>query len=238
MVEVVKVGKRIDLYDFSLMPSLECDLSCSFCMYDAGPGNQTVLDYDKAAAYVATWDWSMILSIGFYGGEPSINTALYQRFIDLVPSDKPKFTISNGAWSPDRARTLAFITWCGENALNVVVSGTPEHQQHQYRRFLENLGQSQEWMIVKGDDDIHPMGRAEGGPDTCTKKCTWHAQQTRLAVFPTGDIILQNCDGAYPVISNYTKPFSELAAHVQAIRRRGCRNEYRTINDVMRKNRV
>ncbi len=233
MVEIVKVGKRLDLYDFSLLPSLECDLSCWFCMYAAGPSNQTTLNHAKTAAYVATWDWSMIPTVGFYGGEPSINTELYQRFIDLLPPEKPRFTISNGAWSTDRDRTHDFLRWCGTNALRVIVSGTPEHTIHQNRKLLENMVESNEWLTVKGDDDIHPMGRA-AGTVSCTQKCGWHEQQTRLAVFPTGDIILQNCDGAYPVISDYTQPFGELDKHVRRIRQNGCCQGYPSINDVTR----
>ncbi len=232
MVELTKVGKRLDLYDFSLLPSLECDLSCSFCMYDAGPSNHTRLDYDKAAAYVATWDWSIIPSVGFYGGEPSINMPLYQYFINLVPMGTPKFIISNGAWSADPHKTKMFLERCWRNALNVVVSGTPEHRAHQHHSVLEREAKSRPWLTLKGDDDIHPMGRA-GGEVTCTKKCIWHEQQTRLAVFPTGDIILQNCDGAYPVISDYTQPFSELGKHVRLIRESGCCQGYPSVNDVV-----
>ncbi len=233
MVELTKVGKRLDLYDFSLMPSLECNLSCSFCKYDAGPTHPLRLDYKKTAAFLATWDWSMIPTVGFYGGEPSINMPLYRHFVNLVPDGKPKFVISNGTWSMGEHSTTMFLEQCWRLALHVVVSGTPEHRAHQRRSVLERETRLHKWLTLKGDDDVHPMGRA-GGEVTCTKKCAWHEQQTRLAVFPTGDIILQNCDGAYPVISDYTKPFGELAAHVRAIRESGCCQGYPSVNDVTR----
>ena len=37
--------------DLSFVPSLRCDLRCSFCMYDAGPDNDAVLDLEATRRY-------------------------------------------------------------------------------------------------------------------------------------------------------------------------------------------
>jgi sulfatase maturation enzyme AslB (radical SAM superfamily) len=33
--------------DFSFIPSLECNIECPFCMYDAGPKRLDILDIEK-----------------------------------------------------------------------------------------------------------------------------------------------------------------------------------------------
>ena len=96
LLMVKAVVKKEGAVDFSFMPSLQCDLSCAHCMYNSSPFNKAELDFDQTARFVETIDWRLINSCGFYGGEPGINTPMYERFMELVPSAIPKFTITDG----------------------------------------------------------------------------------------------------------------------------------------------
>lgn len=232
---MVVFNKKIDLerVDFSFVPSLRCNLKCSFCSYSAGPANELRLDVDQARRFIGTVDWNRISSWGFYGGEVSIETALYQKFIDLVPETVPKFTITNGAWSTDPGRADDFFRFVDANRLFVVVSGTEEHKRHQDPELMAMLD-GVAGIHLKGDDEIHPMGRSARRPWSCSYKCLTHPQPIRLGMFPGGHIFLQNCDGVYPFVGGHRSKFRDVFARAVSIRRFGCRpGQARNINDIL-----
>jgi len=197
--------------DFSIMPSLQCNLQCSFCMYDAGPDNTLELDYDKTAAFLSTFDWDLISQFGFYGGEPFMDLPLYQKFIDLVPKGIPRFIISNGTWSRDYNDMTAFVEFLCKNRFYLIVSGTEEHTPYQNRKVLELLSKNRgSAMRIKGADVIHAMGRASGLVNTCEGFCQLDDRPMRLAIHPSGNVIFQNCHGEYPVVQSIDEPFEDI----------------------------
>jgi hypothetical protein len=213
-------------------------------MYVSSPRSKLTLDLEKTIQFTRTIDWDKITSCGFYGGEPSINIELYQKFVDLIPSSVPKFIITNGRWSLDykkeKGECSKFLNWCNDNRLWIKVSGTPEHKKYQNRHFLEIFYENMKRdgynvMGLKEDDELHPMGRLAKEEWTCTRKCLTHPQPTRCAIFPTGDIIMQNCDGVYPVIGNYRQHFTQIFYNARNYRLTGCREDHTTwnINDVL-----
>jgi hypothetical protein len=130
-------------------------------MYDAGPKRLDILDIEKTKIFVKKIDWNLIENVGFYGGEPSINLSLYQKYIDLVPRNIKKFIITNGSWSTDKEKTNIFIEFLKLNNFYLIVSGTPFHKKHQDLEVLKSLKEKYVNSIrLKGDDIIHPMGRA------------------------------------------------------------------------------
>ncbi len=224
--------KDVTKVSFSFIPSLKCNNRCSFCMYGAGPDNNTTLDYGKTAKWMATVNWRKVIGWGLYGGEPSIEMDLYQKFYELLPKDLRKFVITNGTWSTDPDKTNDFLKWCA-NKFHIIISGTPEHRANQHVAHIEQLVKlfsdaityKPEW------EEMHPMGRLAKKDWACTKKCVWHEQVTRLGIFPTGHIILQNCDGVYPVIGHISKDsFEDAFIQGQAIRERGCLEGMSNIN--------
>lgn len=79
------------------------------------------------------------------------------------------------------------------------------------------------------------MGRLAKPDWVCTNKCVWHQQVIRLGIFPTGDIILQNCDGVYPVVghiehTSFIDAFNE-AVNIRSI---GCDMKRTNVNDLTR----
>jgi hypothetical protein len=239
MVRTVEDKIDLEHVDFSIIPSLRCNLRCPFCMYDCSPDNNTELNYVKTEEFISTIDWGKISSWGFYGGEPSIDTPNYDRFMNLIPKDISKFIITNGSWSSSAHAHLDWWEFVNKRVsehgdkLRIVISGTPEHKRFQRGSLIESIGKW-EGITLKEDDDIHPMGRAKRDNWTCSKKCLTHPQPIRLGIFPTGDIILQNCDGVYPVISNYESSFEVAYALAKDIRLgiRNCHNN-KNINDVI-----
>ncbi|KKN37004.1 hypothetical protein LCGC14_0767640 [marine sediment metagenome] len=117
--------KDLTKASFSFIPSLRCNLECPFCMYAGSPDNNLTLDYDKTAKFIKTVDWEKVVGWGLYGGEPSIDTDLYQRFFELIPEKMSKFVITNGAWSTDIQKHVDFLQWCG-GKFHVIISGTPD----------------------------------------------------------------------------------------------------------------
>lgn len=208
------------MIDFSFIPSLECNIECPFCMYDSRPTNKAELNVEQTIKFIDTMDWSLINSIGFYGGEPSINLPLYQTFLDLLPqTDKQKFIISNGSWSTNIVKTMEFIDFLILNHFYLVVSGTPYHKKFQDRkRLLELQKLYPTAMRLKGDDKIHPMGRASVEEWDCSKKCQTFEGPMRLGLFPNGNILFQNCDGQYPVVQTYFDPFVDIIQKVNIIK--------------------
>lgn len=234
MVRVSEDGVDLGHVDFSVIPSLECDLECSFCMYCSGPSNLLRLDIDRFKTFLKTVDWGRVTSWGFYGGEPSVDPDRYGVFADLIPEEIRKFLITNGHWTVSTSGIRRFFRLCTGRKFRVVISGTPEHKANQHRTTIENLSH-EEGVIVKGDDDMHPMGRLASTKWSCTEKCLWHQQPIRLAVFPTGDVIFQNCDGVYPVVGPVELGFDKLFDKALEIRTETCfANSYATINDVLK----
>lgn len=177
-------------------------------MYDSQLQETEILNLDRTAKFIEKWDWSMIRQVGFYGGEPSINMPLYQRFIDLIPKDKSKFIITNGVWSKDKYKSWEFIDFVIRNDFYLVVSGTDEHQQYQDRGVLLQLEKEfPDAMRLKGGDIIHAMGRAKGIDSDCNKWCQHDGRVMRLAIHPSGNIMYQNCHGDYPLVQTIDDPF-------------------------------
>lgn len=204
--------------DFSFIPSFECNLNCSFCMYDCGPLKMDELDLDKTVTFIQTIDWDLINSVGYYGGEISINMGLYQRFIDIVPENINQWCISNGTWSKYSDFMYEFIGFLKKNKLFLVVSGTPEHKKHQDEGILNIIEKNYPDAIrLKGDDEIHPMGRAKIPEWSCSNKCQGYTNPTRLGLFPNGDILFQNCDGSYPLIQTYEESFEGIIDRVKKV---------------------
>jgi len=216
MVDIYNAG----IIDFSFIPSLKCNIECPFCMYNSGPNNKMELDFEQTIKFTSTIKWPLINSIGFYGGEPSINIGLYQKFIDLIPKDIPKFIISNGSWSTELYKTLDFLNFLKINNFHLVISGTPYHKKFQNERRLLILKDLYPKNItLKGDDIIQPMGRAYFSDWKCTKKCE-HMENNpiRLGLFPDGNILFQNCNGQYPIVQTYFDSFVDIIEKVNIIK--------------------
>lgn len=212
--------------DLSIMPTLECDLYCRHCMYDAGPHHKKRLDLQKTKEFLETVSWQMINSIGFYGGEPSINLALYQKFINLIPEHIPRWLITNGTWSTNINKTCWIMNFVISNNMTMVVSGTEHHLPYQNRYLLHNLKQVYPHNIrLKGEEDrVNPMGRGMSMEESvpCSKECREYLYQIkksslRAAIHPTGNIIYQNCKGVYPVIQSINQPFDGLLQRARKV---------------------
>ncbi len=207
--------------DFSIMPSYHCNLRCWFCMYNGGPDAKAELDYEKTKLFLLQFDWSLVNSFGFYGGEPSIDTPLYDKFIELVPHSIPKFVITNGTWSVDTDRASRFLKWCIHHSFRVVVSSTPEHIKHQWRSFLENLTREFDGvLLLKTPDRIHAQGRARGEsgvPSDCELACLRKDRNTRLGLKPDGNIVFQNCHGEYHTVQTYEEPFDGMLGRTKRL---------------------
>jgi hypothetical protein len=188
-------------------------------MYDCSPDNNLELDYDKTKTFLSQFNWGMINAFGFYGGEPSINTDLYDKFIELVPDNINRFVISNGVWSNDYTETSRFIKWCVKHRFYLIVSSTPEHIQHQHRSFLEKLvNEFDGAMELKKPDEIHAQGRArniEGVVSDCKLTCQRTDRNVRLGLKPDGNIVFQNCHGEYHIIQTYRDSFDGILDRVQ-----------------------
>jgi hypothetical protein len=163
-----------------------------------------------------------VASFGIYGGEPSLNLNEYARIMDMVAHlDKPHFVITNGSWSKDYECMMRFLEFCAQYHIFIVISGTPEHRQHQDRTILEWLAKQEPdaFRLKPEEENFHPMGRLAGKiPFVCTDKCTWWDRALRIAVQPDGSIIFQNCDGVYPVVGNIWEPFGRMDECIQKMR--------------------
>jgi hypothetical protein len=232
---MVIINQNLDLekVDFSFVPSLRCNLKCSFCSYNAGPDNDKELAIALALFFLETVDWDRIGSWGFYGGEPSINMEMYQAFINLIPSHIPRFVITNGKWTANNTMMDRFLGFCVKNGLFIVISGTDEHKRYQNAEIIK-LFEGLPGVKIKDDDVIHPMGRATKETWACSRKCLTHPQPIRLAMFPGGHIALQNCDGVYPIVGSFADTFNDIFTRAVEIRKRGCDKSGMNINDVLR----
>jgi len=188
-------------------------------MYDASPDAKEILTGEQVRKFFEGQDTSVIRSFGLYGGEISEDLEGYQDIIDNLPEGFHRWTITNGGWSAD-GRARKFLDWCIKNRVGpVIVSGTPWHQLHQDRPYLEKIQALYSPDIIpirlKGDDIIHSMGRADDLPNTCTMKCKTPIDAWRLAIKPDGDIMFQWCNGDYPIIANVSYGLDRVAAIVK-----------------------
>lgn len=222
--------------DLSIVPSLRCNLSCPFCMYGSSPSNSIEINFPSLRQFLGTVDWKRVPSLGFYGGEPSIEQALYQQVFNALPietQDHQRFIITNGVWSKTQKETTDFIAFCEFNKLIVFVSGTPYHMKFQNRKRLEELAKLGK-IHLKADDIIYPMGRARKHDWDCSRKCIWHRRPSRIAIFPSGHIIFQNCDGVDPVIGHVSySSFDSCVEKVIEIRRWLCRRDKHNLNSLL-----
>jgi len=208
------------MIDCSLIPSYECNLKCWFCMYDCGPNKKNILDIEKAKYFISKINFSKINQIGFYGGEISINLDLYQKFINLIPNEIPKFTITNGSWSRNLYNTNKFIRFVNNNKLYTKISCTPEHKKYQNKKVLKRVTRKYKNIKIKDNDDtkskLLPMGRLSHHPFSCSFKCTKipPKQPFRIALEPDGSVIFQNCDGVYPSIGSYKNSLEEIEKNI------------------------
>src|SRR5574340_1004691 len=212
--------------DLSIVPSYKCNLHCSFCMYACGPDRDKWLDRDQLRKFLLTVNWDMVNSVGFYGGEVTLWLDECQRYIDMVPGFMPKFCISNGAWSREHDWTMRVIDFCYRNKIWMKVSCTPEHKAFQNERVLQMIEIETHGNIrVKERDDtksrMNPMGRLAKKHWECTKKCLrmTGTNARRYAVEPNGDIMFQSCDGVFPVVSNFTRPWCEIERFCERLER-------------------
>lgn len=236
MVRNANDVKDIEHVSFSFLPSLRCNNSCSFCMYGSSPSNNTTLDFQKVSNWMKTVEWDKVIGWGLYGGEPFVDLPLYQRFYELLPNGLPKFVITNGTWSLSDNDTKEFLGWCA-GKFHVIISGTREHRQHQAVDFIKALVKEFDGAITykEEDEEMHPMGRLARPDWKCSTKCIWHEQVTRLGLFPPGYIILQNCDGVYPVIGHIDDmDFTEAFERGRDARITGCNKKCMNINDLLR----
>lgn len=205
-------------------------------MYQAGPEMDIQLNLDDAKQFVDTVDWDKICGWGFYGGEPSIEMDLYQQFYDLLPEEVSKFIITNGSWSKSKCYTRRFLRWCRDKFDIHISSGTDEHRAQQDPDVISTLSQYEGIHVRYEEEELHPMGRNFKGTVKCTEKCLWHKQPIRLGLFPTGDVLLQNCDGAYPVMSHIDQGFTVAFDRAVQIRKDGryeCKWLLPNLNDVL-----
>lgn len=203
--------------DFSFMPSLRCNLSCSHCMYEASPQSSEVLDITKAEKFFSTIGLDKINAFGFYGGEISCDYDQYQRVIDITPENIARFTITNGTWSRNEQDTRNFVEFAERNKLVVFVSTSRFHRPFQNKKRLEETG-----FILKGEDHIIPMGRSRKDKYECSRKCTNYDGPMRLTMKPSGDIIFCNCDGIYPIVGTYEERFDEVLEKAIEISKHPC----------------
>ena len=80
------VGGRVEL---QLLTTLKCNLKCSYCSLGVGEvlGSQTEVEYDieQLAAFVDTHLQGKEVYVTFYGGEPTLNTALMLDVMQRFP---------------------------------------------------------------------------------------------------------------------------------------------------------
>lgn len=212
--------------DLAIMPSLECDLKCSFCMYDASPEKTGMLRSNCLRTFMDTVEWERINSVGFYGGEPSLHLGFIENVVtDLIPESIPKWIATNGTWSTSKEKTERFLNFCQYNRINNIrVSGNPEQVKYQNRKRLESISKVTP-VHLKGCDDMQTMGRYKMKRD-CEGFCSTFSTM-RLAIKPNGDMLFQNCKGQYPIIGNITHSFRGIVS--KALQTRDmCLAKYKT----------
>ena len=218
MVQIIGQGK----IDLSFMVSLKCNLECPHCQYNAGPNHDEDLDIERLQSFIkgAVPDWDNFNSFGFYGGEPSLSLELWGLYILMIDEiqkyevygtrrykkwKRPIWMITNGTWSTSDSDFHQMVNFATQYDLQVFISTTPYHQEHQNRKRLEILVRNSERFRFKKDDTrsrLLPMGRNYDDDWSCTRRCERIEETERLAIKPNGDVIYQKCDGVYPVVAN------------------------------------
>lgn len=202
------------MYDLSFMYTKRCDLSCPFCMYSSSPDTEGTINLDELKAWLDTVDMNRIASFGVYGGEVGVDLEGFGACFDLIAHIKrPQFVITNGTWSTDHDKTIAFLEFCKKYDCHCVVSGTPWHRRHQDRRMLRHLEKEFPgcFRLKPKEENFHAMGKLEGKMRfSCSQKCVSWDRAKRIAVQPDGTIIYQNCDGVYPVVGSLQDSFAEI----------------------------
>jgi hypothetical protein len=196
-------------------------------MYSAGPDMHDQLDLDALRRFITTWDWR-VNSVGFYGGEVTLQLAAYKSICDMLPAGLQRWMFSNGTWSAGPSERIhEVIQWTIDNRVSpIIVSGTRYHQPYQDWAVLESLARTwPEHIWLKADEGHYlPMGRLAGlMPFSCKRRCETDARPMRIAVQPDGSVIFQTCDGRYPVIGDITAGFPELADRCTGVRENYCR---------------
>lgn len=207
-------------YDVSFMVTRQCDLECPFCMYDSSPRVKDRLDIGVAKAFVASLEMERVNSFGFYGGEPAVAMAEFGQVAEMLPVGKPRFVISNGVWSKDKAKTEEFLAWAKGHQMAVYVSSTPYHQKFQDRAYLERLAEADGTLTLKEAEkkgDFIPMGKLGHLKVNCSQMCVKHERATRIAIQPDGSVIFQNCDGRYPVVGQASEGFKVLRERIEEL---------------------
>lgn len=215
-----------EMYDISFMVSRKCDLQCPFCMYACGPAGEDIeekLDLMKAQEFIKTIDMSKVNSFGFYGGEPTLFLQEYRWLSRHLPADKPRFMISNGAWSTQCAYTTYVQRVARESNFKVWISSTPEHKKHQNLAVIADLCEHLPgyFEVKEAETSFLPMGRLSHLPVTCTRKCDTYTKPTRFAVCPDGGVIFQSCDGQYPEVGHMEEGFPRLHERIEDLRWNG-----------------
>jgi hypothetical protein len=222
MVMIPNNPSSRDQVDVSFLYSLECNLSCTFCMYDCGPHRviDAPMDIVEARRFVNTivdsGNLEKVHCFGLYGGEPELHLDAYHRIARMLPPGPTRFTITNGSWSESLPRTMNFLNWAAQHNVKVFVSSTPEHIAHQNRTILEWAAESG-CIVLKGPDQtIIPMGRGYVLGQKCTLRCEWDRRSRRLGILPNGNIMLQSCDGWYPIVGHIREGFPAIYERIQA----------------------
>lgn len=218
---MVRPKTKDGIYSLSFMYSLECNSNCSFCMYNCSPNNKEIINLLKLQRFINTIDFNLISAIGFFGGEISINTEGYQKIINMIPLDIPKFTITNGKWSEDKIKTQNFLEWANKNELEIFVSSTEEHKKNQNRNLLEYFESKGKIILKENDENLLPMGRLSSNKTNCKYKCIDNNYNIRITVKPDENILLQNCDGKHPVIGNINEEFLKIHTRLQHLKHNG-----------------
>lgn len=219
MVMIPNNPSTRDLVDISFLYSLECDLHCSFCMYDCGPAKtEQVLSINAIWTFIQSIGAGIrkIHTFGLYGGEPAVNLRAYYKIASMLPVGPARFTITNGTWSKDVLKTCEVLDWSSRYNILVCVSSTPEHIPHQDREVLEDLAAGGRIILKDPDTDYIPMGRQACEGWSCKYRCHWDQRSRRLGVLPTGEVMMQSCDGVYPIIGHIREGFPELYRRVQS----------------------
>lgn len=196
-------------YDFSIVASLNCNLRCPHCQYCAGPDETEWLDESILNRLLGTVDWDEINSIGFYGGEISVNLERWAAYVRAIGDRSPCWCITNGSWSRSRHAYDQMIDFASRFGLTVFISTTPWHKDHQDVDRLQHLVRNSTRFGFKKDDTksrLLPMGRNRHDNWGCTRRCEeTTGDPERLAILPNADIIYQSCDGVYPKITNVAR---------------------------------
>lgn len=182
-------------------------------MYDCSDKKTEMININNLRRFISTIHWNKINSIGLYGGEISQYISTCDEILNMIPKSIPKFCITNGSWTgADNYLGIRFLYFCKTHDIKIVISSTSEHKKFQDQDVIKKLIEYDN-VILKEDDTLNkmnPMGRLKKDDWSCGFKCKNINKPKRFAICPNGDTIFQNCDGVYPIVSNYMKDFDSL----------------------------